>query len=32
MKVKLVYGKTGLELSLPDEADVDVIEPKYVES
>ncbi len=31
MNVKLAYGKTGLELSLPDNADIDVIEPKYVE-
>jgi nickel-dependent lactate racemase len=31
MKVKLAYGKTYLELSLPDDADIDVLEPKYVE-
>ncbi|MHC4214368.1 MAG: nickel-dependent lactate racemase [Planctomycetota bacterium] len=31
MNVKLAYGKTGLELSLPDNVDIDVIEPKYVE-
>jgi len=31
MKVKLAYGKTALELSLPDEAHIDVVEPKYVE-
>jgi nickel-dependent lactate racemase len=30
MKVKLAYGKTSLELSLPDEAHIDVVEPKYV--
>jgi nickel-dependent lactate racemase len=31
MKIKLAYGKTGLEISLPDEANVTVVEPKYVE-
>ena len=31
MNVKLAYGKTGLELSLPDIANIDVIEPKYVD-
>jgi nickel-dependent lactate racemase len=30
MNVKLAYGKAGLELSLPDNANIDVIEPKYV--
>jgi len=31
MKVKLAYGKTGLDLSLPDDANIDVVEPKHVE-
>jgi len=31
MKIKLAYGKTGLEITLPDEANVTVVEPKYVE-
>ncbi|UCC62601.1 MAG: nickel-dependent lactate racemase [Anaerolineae bacterium] len=30
MKIKLAYGKTGLEIALPDEANVTVVEPKYV--
>jgi nickel-dependent lactate racemase len=30
MKVKLAYGKTGLEIALPDEWDVTVVEPKFV--
>jgi nickel-dependent lactate racemase len=29
MKIKLAYGKTGLEVDLPTGADVTVIEPKY---
>jgi nickel-dependent lactate racemase len=31
MKIKLAYGKTGLEISLPNDASVTVIEPEYVE-
>ncbi len=31
MKVRLAYGKTGLEISLPDDASVAVVEPKYVD-
>lgn len=31
MKVRLAYGKTGLEISLPDDASVTVVEPKYVD-
>jgi len=30
MKVRLAYGKTGLEVRLPDGADVTLIEPRYV--
>ncbi|MBN1285840.1 MAG: nickel-dependent lactate racemase [Anaerolineae bacterium] len=30
MKIKLAYGKTGLDLSLPDDADVTVVEPTYI--
>jgi len=30
VNVKLAYGKTGLEIKLPDDANVTVIEPKYV--
>ena len=30
MKVRLAYGKTGLEVTLPDGAEVTVIEPRYV--
>jgi lactate racemase len=30
MKIKLAYGKTGLDLTLPDNADVTVVEPGYV--
>ncbi len=29
MKVKLAYGKTGLDINLPDDARVTIIEPKY---
>ncbi|MHC4157047.1 MAG: nickel-dependent lactate racemase [Planctomycetota bacterium] len=32
MKVKLAYGKTHLDLSLPDDVHVDIVEPKYVEA
>jgi nickel-dependent lactate racemase len=32
MKIKLAYGKTGLEIELPDELDVTVVEPQYVPS
>jgi nickel-dependent lactate racemase len=31
MKIELAYGKTGLEISLPDDANVTVVEPKYVD-
>ncbi|MFC1537245.1 nickel-dependent lactate racemase [Gemmatimonadota bacterium] len=31
MQIKLAYGKTGLEISLPDELNVEVLEPGYVE-
>jgi len=31
MKIKLAYGKTGLEISLPDDASVTVVEPQYVD-
>ncbi len=31
MNVKLAYGKTGLEIDLPDQADVTVVEPTYVQ-
>jgi lactate racemase len=30
MRIKLAYGKTGLEVDLPDEWDVTVIEPRFV--
>ena len=30
MKITLAYGTTGLELSLPDDADVTVVEPTFV--
>jgi nickel-dependent lactate racemase len=30
MKVKLAYGKTGLNLSLPDDANVTLVEPEFV--
>jgi len=30
MKITLAYGKTGLEISLPDDASVTVVEPRYV--
>ena len=30
MKVELAYGKTGLEISLPNDASVTVIQPEYV--
>ena len=32
MRIKLAYGKTGLEIELPDELDVTVVEPQYVPS
>jgi nickel-dependent lactate racemase len=31
MKVTLAYGRTGLEIDLPDGADVTVVEPEYVD-
>ena len=31
MKVTLAYGKTGLDVVLPDQADVTLIEPKYLQ-
>jgi len=31
VKMKLAYGKEGLDISLPDYLNVDVIEPKYTE-
>ena len=31
MKIQLAYGQTGLEIDLPDEANVTIIEPKYVD-
>jgi nickel-dependent lactate racemase len=30
MNVELAYGKTGLEITLPDDADVTVVEPSYM--
>jgi nickel-dependent lactate racemase len=30
MKIRLAYGKTGLEIELSDELDVTVVEPKFV--
>ena len=30
MRIKLAYGKTGLEISLPDDVNVTVVEPEYV--
>ncbi len=30
MNIRLAYGKTGLEINLPDEWDVTVVEPKYL--
>jgi nickel-dependent lactate racemase len=30
MKIKIAYGKTGLEFNLPDGLDVKVLEPKYI--
>jgi nickel-dependent lactate racemase len=30
MRIKLAYGKSGLEIELPDEWNVTVVEPKYV--
>lgn len=31
MKIKLAYGKEGLDISLPDNLNVDVVEPRYRE-
>ncbi len=31
MKIQLAYGQTGLEIDLPDEANITIIEPKYVD-
>ena len=31
MKIALAYGKTGLEIILPDDASVTVVEPRYVD-
>jgi lactate racemase len=30
MRIKLAYGKTGLEISLPDEWNTTVVEPKFI--
>jgi nickel-dependent lactate racemase len=30
MNIKLAYGKTGLNIELPDELNVTVVEPRYV--
>ncbi|MCP4256462.1 MAG: nickel-dependent lactate racemase [Planctomycetes bacterium] len=32
MKIKLDYGKTGLDIRLPDSLNIDVVEPKYRDS
>jgi len=32
MKIKLAYGREGLDIDLPDGLDVDVLEPEYVEA
>jgi len=32
MKIKLAYGKTGLDITLPDDLNVTVVEPKYVKT
>ena len=32
MKIKLAYGKNGLEIDLPDDACVTVVEPRYVDA
>jgi nickel-dependent lactate racemase len=31
LRIKLAYGKTGLEVNLPNDANVTVVEPKYVD-
>jgi nickel-dependent lactate racemase len=31
MKIELAYGKTGLEISLPDDVSVTVVEPEYMD-
>jgi len=31
MGLRLAYGKTGLEISLPDDAEITVVEPKYID-
>lgn len=31
MKIRLDYGKTGLEVNLPDDANITVVEPTYLE-
>jgi nickel-dependent lactate racemase len=30
VNIQLAYGKTGLDVSLPDDLNVDIVEPKYV--
>ena len=30
MRIKLAYGETGLEVNLPDEWNVTVVEPRFV--
>ncbi len=32
MLIKLAYGKTGLQINLPDNLDITVLEPKYIQS
>jgi nickel-dependent lactate racemase len=32
MKIQLAYGREDLDIDLPDDLDVDVLEPKYVEA
>ncbi|MFH1719257.1 MAG: nickel-dependent lactate racemase [Planctomycetota bacterium] len=29
MKIKLAYGRTGIEIDLPDDLDIDIVEPGY---
>ena len=29
MKIQLAYGRSGLEIILPDALDIDVVEPEY---
>jgi len=30
VEIELAYGKTGLKIDLPDDLDIDIVEPGYI--